>query len=235
MITARIDKGSMHAVNEAMKRAQKELNKTPKEALSLAGVSIIKSLGARTKVSKKKRPIVENPDQRYKTDMRIARFGVYKFKQGKQYFTPIFRGGEFGQRIKYLNRGSVLLKVGKEWIKFKNTEVRQFAEQSGNAKLDVRMTNHPKVKIGRSGLAKKSWGFMSRIVKAGGNVFAMGVNNVGSIKWSVANTRLTIFNHLKYVQDSIIGKQSTINSAIEAAGRQLDHRIDAAVAKAIAK
>lgn len=233
MIDVSIDRQSMELIKKGLRDAETKLKKSHKQSLEWAGASIIGSLKARTRVSKKRRPIVENPDQTYKTDLRKARLGVMLWRKGKQVFSPIYKGGEFGQQIKYLERGNVLLKMPNgSWKKMKNSEISAYVKASGDKSADIRINNHPKTFVKRSGLAKASWGFMSKLLKRGGNAFAMGVSNVGAIVWRMGNTELRITNQLRYITDSLQGKSAAISAAVANGAIQFEKRVRLAVKEA---
>ena len=88
-----------------IRRAENAIGKSASQSVAWAGALVCQSIAARTKVSPKLRPIVRNPDKRYKTDRRRAPFGVYVYKEGKKTFKPIFRTGEYG-KIRFYDKNS---------------------------------------------------------------------------------------------------------------------------------
>lgn len=129
------------------------------KACEKAIVYMAKSAGKLTKVAPKLRPIVVNPvfkgkgGAARKRDMRRARYGVYKYDYltGEKYFVPIYRGGEYGAAKKYLDRNTILVKVGGKWEKF---DAGVYDEKNFTS---PGLLQHRKRKIGRRGLAKDSW------------------------------------------------------------------------------
>lgn len=225
MISAQIDRAQMQDLFDGIKRAEKELGKSNKDALSWAAFSVMSSLGAACKVSDKRRKIVENPDKSYLTDARKAPLGVMKYKRGKQVFSPIRSGGEYGQAFKYLDRGGVLVKISEGvWERFTNAEIKQFAEK------DIRIQNHPKTFIKRSGLAKKSWTKLSKYLRHGGVLRESGVN-ASSVRWTLGDSQIEIKNRLGYIVDAMYGGINAVNYAIIDGAKQLEKRIDYHLAK----
>jgi hypothetical protein len=219
MISASIDKADMQRPFDGIKRAEKELGKSNKDALSWAAFSVMSSLGASCKISAKRRKIVDNPDKTYLTDSRKAPLGVMKYKKGKQIFSPIRGGGEYGQSIKYLDRGGVLLKVGGLWKRFTNAEIKELSEK------DIRLKNHPKTYIKRSGLAKRSWTKLGKYLRSGG-VLREGRINASAVRWSLGDSQIEIRNRLGYIVDAMYGGLGAVNNAMIDGAKQLEKRID---------
>ena len=166
----------------ALSASTEMLGKTGYKACEQAIVYMAKSAGALTKVAPEKRPIVSNPlfkgqgGKARKGDMRNARFGVYKYdpKTGEKYFSPIYRGGQFGAAVKYISKSEVLVKVGSKSnkvIRRANRALKFFGSKkrfgsvgvwqkfpAGTGEFEVKgIKDHPKRLIRRRGLAKKSW------------------------------------------------------------------------------
>jgi len=231
-VQAKVIGDGLKSMGESIKRAQQALGKSPKNAISWAGALVCRSLVARTKQSAKLRRIVSNPAFKgkggadRKRDMRRARFGVMKYKQGVETFVPIYRGGEFGAKIKYISRDKVLLKVGRNWVPY----------DAGREEWQAQgLQDHPKRKIGRSGLAKKSWGWASKSTRKGGTATIMGAPQAIEIKWnnSKEQPRLRITNNLRYIIKALKGGKSAVNEALLAASSAMKKRIEKELAKAI--
>ena len=224
----------LKSMGEAIRRAQDVLGKTPKNAISWAGALVCRSLVARTIQSPKLRKIVPNPAFKgkggaaRKRDMRRARFGVMKYRpqSDEQYFLPIYRGGEYGAKIKYISRDKVLLKVGSNWVPY----------DAGREEWQAKgIMDHPKRKIGRSGLAKKSWSWAQRSTRKGGTATIMGAPQAVEIKWNNSKDapRLKITNNLRYIIHALRGGKSAVNEALLAASSAMKKRIEQELAKAI--
>jgi hypothetical protein len=180
-------------------------------------VQIIKALSASTKVSAKIRPIVKNPDPRAKNDARMAPYGVFKYSQRRgKYFAPIRGTGEYGAAIRYLNRNKVLMRVRGQWEVFTRQEMESMQLSSHT------LQNHPKRKIGRSGLAKSSWAWLL------GKLGAMSASNQSEIRgsttvekvagdasnayWGIIST-----NRLGYIRKALIGGRQSLSTVISRA------------------
>jgi len=88
--------------------------KTLGHSLVWGGRKVMQSLSAATPQSKKLRKVIENPNPRWKTDGRMARFGVMAYSQKKKpnpRFLPIRGTGEFGKiRFKSKTTGEMLVR-----------------------------------------------------------------------------------------------------------------------------
>ena len=204
-------------LNSAFKRFVEFYGGNVKKAVEKTMVQIIKSLSGSTKVSSKKRPIVKNPDTRYKTDARMAPLGVFKYSQKKnprKYFSPIRGTGEYGAAIRYLPGNKVLMRVRGSWEIFTRQELESM--QMG----DRTIQNHKKRIIGRSGLAKSSWSWM--LGKLGASMAA----NQSEIKGSVGVTRMNeqagaaqyfgilSENRLNYIRKAFTGGRQPVSTVL---------------------
>ncbi len=182
-------------------------NNIPK-AVEKTMVQIIKALSGSTKVSSKLRPIVKNPDPRYKTDARVAMLGVYKYsnkKNPRKYFSPIKGTGEFGAAIRYVGRNKVLMRVRGSWEVFSRAELESMNMSSRT------IQHHKKRIIGRSGLAKSSWSWMLGKLGAsaaalqseiGGTTTITRINQEGGFEYF----GLLGENKLKYIKQALHGR-----------------------------
>jgi hypothetical protein len=219
----RIEVGRLFA---QMQRAQKELGKGLKQLVRWGGILLMQSLAAGTKVSQKLRPIVRNPNKQSKTDKRFAPFGVFRWdKNGKKYFRPIYRTGEYG-RIRFIDKKTLE-------VKFINSltgevhRVDQYDQEPGRSiKTDKRRI------IGRRGLAKKTWQWAIKSM-AGGIANIMRVPDIASIRWSVGtdNPTVTIKNRINYMGKALKGGYMALNDAAGNAARKMANRIDDQIAK----
>jgi hypothetical protein len=209
-----------------MQRAQKELGKGLKQSVRWGGVLLMQSLAAGTNVSKKLRPIVRNPDTRYKTDKRFAPFGVFRWdRSGKKYFKPIYRTGEYG-RIRFIDKKTAEVKYISS-LTGKVHRAEQFDQTPGQSiKTDKRRI------IGRRGLAKKTWQWAVKSMN-GGMANIMQVPDIASIRWSggTDNPTVTINNRIRYMGKALKGGYMALNNAIGNAARKMANRIDDQIAK----
>jgi len=209
-----------------MQRAQKHLGKDLKESVKWGGILLMQSLAAQTKVSKKQRPIVKNPDKRYKTDARRAPFGVMRWdKHGKKVFRPIYRTGEFG-RVRFLDKKTFEVK----YINTLTGTVHRASRYDQTPDLSIKTDKRRK--IGRRGFAKKTWKWATKSM-AGGTANIMRVMGIADIRWSggTDNPTVTIINRINYMDKALKGGLMAVNTAMENAARKMANRIDDRVAK----
>ncbi len=188
-------------------RARGQLGKGMKEAMQWGGIMLAKSLAARTIVSKKNRDVVKMPIQ------RVTKAGAVDSRYAK-----------FG--VKRWIRGSQVVKPLAGYGKGGYTRYKSISE----AKKDRR------VKIGRRGLAKKSWGWAANNMVTGGTTSMMGVPDVASINWSggYTNPTVRITNRLRYMEHALDGGFSAVQSALDAAANKMEHEITRKVEAAFA-
>ena len=230
----------------ALRSIPEKTGKSAKQAVTWASVYLLRSFSASTKVSAKKRKIVMNPlfemkgkstEERAlaraaRADMRRARYGVMKYQRdGTQKFSPIYRGGEFGAAMKFISRKKTLVKVGNRWEEYKP------GEQEGTGETIPGLANHPKTKIGRSGMAKKVWTWAQSNTIRGGTCSAFDVPDVASITWrgGTVSPEITIRNKLRYALKAFAGGRETVESAYGRAAAALEHRISEEADKRIAE
>lgn len=217
---------------DAMNQAQLLLGKSMPESIRWAGSLICQSLSASTRQSKKLRPVIQNPDKRWKTDRRRAPFGVMAYKtrhdrhglpMGKyQRFVPIFRTGEFGN-IRFYDKKSA------SW--FERHGPNRNTWQSVASGPDIAnpeiivpgiMTDRRRV-IGRRGLAKRNWRAIGRFLRRNGPVRAKGMfSTSGRIQWTRERDGLRFVNELDYARDALNGDET---SAVDRAGNRMYKRI----------
>lgn len=193
------------AMNAAFARYVAYYRGNVMKAIEKTMVQIIKSLRASTKVSARIRPIVENPDKRWRTDARVARLGVYKYsnkKNPRQYFSPIKGTGEYGSAVRYVGRNKALMRVLGKWEIFTRQELE--AAQLG----DKTIQNHPKRVIGRSGLAKASWGWV--LGKLGASMATQQAEISGAVRvvtgrmdGSIEQHYIEADNRIKYMRQAM--------------------------------
>lgn len=203
----------------AMNRYRKKFGKDEEDVVKFAAGQIARSLGGATRKSKTTRPVVKNPDERALTDRRRAFWGVWKFRGDRsQRFVPIYKTGEFGlirfdskKTGEHLTRNRVTGKVRREQF-----DLREFENAGG-----VGLRNNPKRKIGRSGLAKKTWAGVSRKARSGGTVKAFDVSRSGSVGHErlVGGFEIRLSNHLRYARDAM--NEGAIRTVTEKAGNSM--------------
>jgi hypothetical protein len=181
-------------------------------------VRIISALREKTKVSAKIRKIVRNPDPRAKTDARRAPFGVMKYsnkRTPREYFSPIRGTGEYGAAIRYMGRNKVLMRVRGGWEVFTRAELESMNMSSRT------IQNHPKRIIGRSGLAKDSWGWM--LGQLGASAALKFTPNNEAVKVTRTTTdndvSITADNKLKYIRAAL--KPGAISTVMQRAKQQM--------------
>jgi hypothetical protein len=250
--TITFPKAQVDSLIAQMRQAEKKLGKSTKQSTEWAGRLLCESMAGATNKSKTKRPIVKNPHEDTGKDPRRGLIGVMKYVQnraaykhegakrgsnvyGNRWFDPISKGGEFGQEIKYLPNGEVLLKLSHgNWKKFTREELKANA-----AYWSKGAENHPKTKIGRSGLAKKVWRWCMGHTRVGGSGTVMGMPHLAVIRWTGADrSTLEMTSRLRYAMDALKNGGSEINSIMGKAADSMRYRIGLKldeIAKGIAK
>jgi hypothetical protein len=228
--TIRPSQADMMAFKRTMKRAIVDLGKTDKEARIWGGRVICDALANSTTKSKTKRPIVKNPlfatDPKAMLDNRRGIWGVMKyirFGNGAQKFDPIYRGGEFGAKIKWVEKNGVMLRTsGGKWEKFTREDLAAY----GAIGAGLEIKDHPKTKIGRSGMAKKAWQWAKKFVRSGGTASIFGVPKMAEVFWMGSDkSTLVLRSNLRYAMDALKGKGSELNGIIGKAATLWDSRI----------
>lgn len=147
-VSMEMNAADLSAFRAQMDRLRRELGRTPEEAVKIGMIAALTSMSASTKVAAKLRPIVKNKDARAGKDARVALYGVNKYRKGRKYFSPIYRGGEFGKYLKYISKDKVLALVGDKWVPY----------EAGTGEFQIPgLMQHEKRKIANRGLAKQSW------------------------------------------------------------------------------
>jgi hypothetical protein len=211
----------------SVERASKDLGKPMLSSLQWAARLLLQSLAASTKVSKKLRPVVKNPDKGYKTDMRKAPYGVMRWdRTGKQYFKPIYRTGEFG-KLRFFDKKTVAWydrsSGSGQWVKIAS------GPDVANPETIVPgiMTDKRRI-IGRRGFAKKVWLWSKGAIGSGGTATLMRVPNIASVKInrSQVDPSITVVNRVNYLQHALKGGEQQINTAMARAMRKMESEID---------
>lgn len=226
MVSYELNQSDVAAFREQMKRMETELGKSVEQSIKWAAITLMKSLAARTLVSKKLRPVVENPHPDAKTDGRRAKWGVMRYKRfgnGEQYFQPIYRTGQYGH-IRFKNKKTA------DWytIERGTGRVVKKLEQGNESHQIAGIMKSPKRNIGRSGMAKKAWRWAQAHMYNSGNSGIMGVPNIiGVTVMGKGNNRsLTIHNRSRYAVDALKDGSSAVSEAMRAAAQSLEFKIN---------
>jgi len=217
-------------------RAQRELGKSNTEAVAWAGRLVASSLSASTRQAPKLRKIVKNPNPKAKTDGRMAKFGVMRYKpNGQQYFVPIYSGGEFGAKMRFTGRRTTVLYSRDSLGNVVKTEVDTKSVSAPD------LMGSKKRVIGRRGLAKAAWRAAGARIMVDGARSDMGVRNIASVKWrgkKSNDTTLNMTNNLRYA-DSAWNKQGssaqTVETAMMRAAINMEKRISRAIDKKLGR
>jgi hypothetical protein len=225
--TIEIDKRQADAVMAAIRRNSRETGRGLKSSLAWGGRKIMQSLGARTPIGKATRKVIENPDKRWKTDNRRARFGVMAYSQTKQpnpRFVPIRGTGEYGKiRFKSKTTGEILTRDAT------TGQVSRLSVELGKGPNQIPgVMQSPKRKIGRRKFGKKSWRLLSQRIGRGGAVIIDGIPRMGDVTWTggTADPTVTINNRVTYLHKILQGGASAIGNAMEAAAQGMMHQMD---------
>jgi len=218
-----------------MERSRRLLGKSIRDSIAWAGTLVCQSVGASARIAPKLRPIVENPDQRWKTDRRRAPLGVMAptGPDRKLAFRPIYRTGEFG-RVRFFDKETA------SWFRRDAANPRGKWESmpSGPDPANPEsvvpgiMADKRRI-IGRRGLARASWKLAAARTRKGGMIFSHGVADVSELVWGGddTNPELTITNHLRYMAKALEGGPQRVTTAVERAARKMQNRIDDQLAK----
>lgn len=243
-VTLQFPQADVDKLFAQIQRAQVELNKESKKAISWAGASLCDSLRASTKKAPKYRKILkatahrlgaENPTkgerELMKEESKAAPYGVYVYQKGKRVF----------RRIRMIDKDVITFRsktTGKMLGRKKGSdEVHSIERFVNKSKADLK--NHPLVTIFYSGLAKKAWSIAKAKVVSGGYGFDMRVKKaIVSVNWigGVFNPAVKIADKLSYAMDAFKtdGAQA-VNSAFQRAADSLEKKISDAIKTAIKK
>ncbi len=223
-----MDRAAVARLFAAINRNSKETGRSARSSLAWGGTKLASSLGAQTVRSKRLRPVIENPDKRYKKDRRRARFGVMAQRQDRaEKFVPIYKTGEFGN------------------IRFENKKTATWftIDESGRVRRDLSagkgpgqipgIMQSPKRKIGRRGFAANSWKFLRMRMNRGGGIFIEGIPNMGEVIWSgnKYDPTVTINNRVSYMAHALKGGTAAVSNAMNAAAKGMMHQLDQKIRK----
>ena len=225
-IRIEVSKYSADRFQKHMKRLVDKLGWERPRAVKYAAIQFGISMRARTRKAPKMRRIVKNPDPSALLDMRKAKLGVMKFSKGKEVFSPIYRGGEFGAKIRYVERNGILLSNGDgTWQKTTRDELEIFGRQ------DLMIQNHSKRIIGRSGLAKKAWGWlMHDAFNSNAGEAVKFTRPSGALRGRKGGGRGKYFVHfhngLRYAMEALKNGQGDVSGAMYAAAERIRKKIE---------
>ena len=183
------------------------MGRTGQEACKHALILMGQSATALTKQSKKKRPIVGNPDKRWKIDRRRAPYGVMapkgKGAARKMTFKPIFRTKEFGG-VRFFDKKST------SWFEHFGQDANTWrkvasGEDPGSGVVVPGIKTDRRRNIGRRGLAKSSWQWGLRVLGARARIVQKqlsGVTEVHALTSDKINGYI-LSNKLRYIQDAM--------------------------------
>lgn len=229
-VSIEFPKRDVAALMAQMQRASRELGKSLRDVVAWAGTYVSSSLAASTRLAPKLRPIVENPDKRWKTDHRRAPLGVMaptgKGTARRMAFRPIYRTGEFG-KIRFFDKRTMA------WFRHTPGDYHWEKIPSGPDPANPEsvapgiMTDKRRI-IGRRGLAAKSWRFLGKLSRRGGTVSVFDVSRAATASWSGGNENpaLLLENELHYAADAFATKGGqAVNSALARAASKMQNRI----------
>ena len=245
-VTLQFPKADVDRLFGLINRAQVELNKETKKAISWAGASLCTSLEASTKKAPKFRKIykatmdrigadaskmTKGEKQMVREQIAQAPMGVYVYIRGKRVFKQI-------------------KKISARVIPFKSKTTGEWLGRLGGTnevhKLDRWTTDKGLLKksnslvtIFYSGLAKKAWSIAKAKVVSGGYGFDMRVKKaIVSVNWigGAFNPAVKIEDKLGYAIDAFKtdGKQA-VETAFARAANSLEKRISDAIERSLQK
>jgi len=158
--------------------------------------------------------------------MRVAPFGVMLLRQeGPPVFKPIYRTGEYGKQ-RFFNTDSM------SWFErdAANPKGKWKSVDSGPYELDPSIVvpgimTDKRRKIGRRGLAKKSWQWMATHTRKGGIANLMQARDVAMVshRGQGAAHTLTLTNRLSYILKTKKGGKKSWDTAMTRAADGMRH------------
>lgn len=227
-----VSKYSADRFQKHMKRLVDKVGWERPRAVKYGAIQFGISMRARTRKSPKMRKIVKNPDPTALLNMTKAKLGVMKFSKGKEVFSPIYRGGEFGAKIRYTERNGVMLSnADGTWQKVSRDELSIFGRE------DLMIQNHKKRIIGRSGLAKKAWGWlMHDVFNSNAGAAVKFTRPAGALRGKKgggqAKYYVHFYNGLNYAMEALKNGQGDVTGAMYAAAERIRKKIERTLAGA---
>ena len=224
-VDIKLDQATADAFFAAVDQAQRDLGKSTLASLQWAARLLCESLGAETKKSKPTRKTKMNrganpmPENRGINKTSTVTFEAYKGG------SPITRSLAIvatnksdGQR--YMRKMYLSEKFGRDWLPYNLMDMR----------------NDPRLKIGRSGLAKMAWKRAKANITHGGTGFGKGVPLADvTVTRSFTDPSITLSNKLRYAVDALEGGEGAVNAAMHSATNKLVHEIKRRAAERLAK
>jgi hypothetical protein len=226
-VTFELNEFDVARFQQAVTRNALKFSKTMKSSLAWGLGNICTSLAPLTPVSKKKRPVIQNPAWKSPADFKVGRYGVDKYYQRppSPRFVPIRGRATVDGKIRFISRttGRVL---ERDRTTGEVHRVDESAYRNEKDALDVK--NHRHTKIGRSGLAKKTWQYLKIKTISGGVIFADGIPNMGEIKWegSGVNSMVRLTNKVLYMSKIMQGGMGAITTALRKATNSMMYKIN---------
>ncbi len=232
MIEFTTDNASMRSITDDINRLKASGKKSIRSATEWAAHTIIKSLGVQTKVSKKRRDIITKTitgggqnayGKRVKGgSVRLRGVMMWRYRGGKKVeeFTPIdldkdvpvvhFVGKNGNRLVRLVKTGKII------------------TQSKFEAMSNLNLAKNSYLRFIRlSGLAKKSWTWMQKRVKRGGEVTGRQGGkgmNVGALTWVGPN--LIIHNRLEYIRDALTSGDSSVNTALRNGAESFKFKVD---------
>lgn len=214
MIDVSIDNASVQSIIGDIKRLDAAGKKSIQQATVWAGVTVCTSLGASSRISKKSRPVV-------KKDINgVSVRGVMMYRNGKEVFMPIDTTKDV-PIVRFKGRG------GTDMIKVVRTGKIMTAKQFDNLSMARLFASSMLTKVRMSGLFKKSWSWLQRMTRRGGQAsdrYSGQSINAGSVTFFGSN--MTIHNRLSYAADGLKGGLGAVNVAIENAAKSFTFKVN---------
>jgi len=229
------DKAAAKSFMDAVHHDVKKNGRTLGKSLEWGGRKICESLAKQTPQMKKGllRPVVENPDGRWKRDARRAPFGVMKLRQEKPpVFVPIYRTGEYG-KVKFFGLDNAMLLVRTSKTTWKMKPASEYSKHNQFAMKSTSVMKNPKRKIPRGGLAKRSWRNLMIMMGRSNFISVLGVPSLGIVRWTNISTNptLTIINKVSYMTKILKGS-SAVSQAMDSAAKGMMYQIENNLQKA---
>ena len=230
-VSISLDAGSAANLRKQMERASRELGKDLGDVVDWTARFIAGSLAASTKIAPKLRRIVRNPDKRYKTDARRAPFGVMAPTGPERVmaFRPIYKTGEFG-KIRFFDKKTMAWFTRDAANPKGRWEKIASGQDVANPEIIVPgIMNDRRRKIGRRGLAKKSWKWAETHTRRGGTATISQARDAitVSVYGGDINPTVRITNRLRYIEDAFKTKgKQVVTSTLARASEKMRNRIN---------
>jgi hypothetical protein len=150
---------------------------------------------------------------------------VYKYNAEGKYFVPIGRTGEFG-KVRFISK-TTGESLTRDTTTGEVTRTRFDLHEAGMG--NVNDSKHRK--IGRSGMARRSWTRMQRIAVSGGYVSEPGVGQIASVDVKQGlRPSITIINRLRYIEQALANGPATTDTVMARAASNMMGAIESRAA-----